>query len=165
MKPSLAISRTENFPEANTIALGGVATGSIKAKLALMVAGIMKSFGSMFAVIAATTKIGNKIVVVAVLLVTSVKKVTMRQIEAMPKKTGSIPREDIEFPSTALNPDDLKALAKHKPPANKIRTPHGILVTAFQSNSLPPWPQGSTNIKSTPMKAIEASFAYGSDIP
>ena len=75
MKPSLTISRTENFPEANTIALGGVATGSIKAKLALMVAGIIKIFGSTFAVFAAITRIGNKIVVVAVLLVTSVKKV------------------------------------------------------------------------------------------
>ena len=62
IKPSFAISRTENFPELNTIALGGVATGSIKAKLALMVAGIIKIFGSTFAVFAAITRIGNKIV-------------------------------------------------------------------------------------------------------
>ncbi|MEN8217596.1 MAG: hypothetical protein ABFS56_14750 [Pseudomonadota bacterium] len=40
-KPSRAMTRMGILPELITIALGGVATGNIKAKLALMVAGTL----------------------------------------------------------------------------------------------------------------------------
>lgn len=71
------------------IALGGVATGSMKAKLALIVAGIIRILGSIPAATAADAKIGSSNVVVAVLLVTSVKNVTLRQILAINNKVGN----------------------------------------------------------------------------
>ena len=141
------------------MALGGVATGNIKAKLALIVAGIINNLGSISDAIAAVTNIGNRIVVVAVLLVTSVKNVTAKQMAAMLKSTGSVPRDEIEFPSISLNPDALNALAKHNPPANNTKTPQGIFAAVSQSSNLPPSPDGSANKTSTPINATEASLA------
>ena len=57
------------------MALGGVATGSIKAQLAARVAGIMTLKGSIPIPIAIAERIGTSEVVVAVLLVISVRKI------------------------------------------------------------------------------------------
>ena len=77
-----------NIPELYAIALGGVATGSMNAKLALMVAGTMINVGSISALTAAAARIGINKVVVAVLLVTSVRKVTARQIKPIRTMIG-----------------------------------------------------------------------------
>jgi hypothetical protein len=45
--PAFAIWGIDTLPELNTIALGAVATGSIKAQLAARVIGAMSSIGSM----------------------------------------------------------------------------------------------------------------------
>ena len=66
--------------EPNTMALGAVATGNIKAQLALMVAGIMIFNGSMSMATAADINTGIKMAVVAVLLVNSVRNVMTKQI-------------------------------------------------------------------------------------
>ena len=79
-RPFWIIVFTVNFSEPNTMALGAVATGSIKAQLALTAAGAITSSGSIFIFNAATASMGISKVVVAVLLVTSVKKVTARQM-------------------------------------------------------------------------------------
>lgn len=60
--------------------LGAVATGNIKAQLALIAAGTINTAGSILAAIAAAARIGMSNVVVAVLLVASVRKVIKRQI-------------------------------------------------------------------------------------
>jgi hypothetical protein len=54
---------------------GAVATGNIKAQLALKVAGIISKSGSSSALTAVAANTGINIAVVAVLLVASVKKV------------------------------------------------------------------------------------------
>jgi hypothetical protein len=72
----LTISKTFKCPDENTIALGGVATGSMKANDAAMVAGIIKYRGFRLAPTATSDKIGRNKVVVATFAVTSVTKAT-----------------------------------------------------------------------------------------
>ncbi len=74
--PVRTISLISNFPEPKTTALGGVATGSIKAQEAAKVALTIKSTGSMPKATAMEAKIGNSMAVVAKLEVSSVKKFT-----------------------------------------------------------------------------------------
>ena len=65
------------------MAFGAVATGSIKAQLALIAAGTISRLGSMSAASAAGARIGINNIVVAVLLVASVRKVTLSVMTAM----------------------------------------------------------------------------------
>jgi len=67
-------------PVEKIITFGGVATGSIKAQEALNAAGIISNLGSAPAPSAAAANTGINKVVVAVLLVTSVRNVTDMQI-------------------------------------------------------------------------------------
>ena len=69
------------------IAFGAVATGSIKAQLALMVAGTIILMGSMPIADETENRIGMIIAVVAVLLVISVKKVMAKQMLKIMKNT------------------------------------------------------------------------------
>ena len=68
-------------PDPKTTALGGVATGSMKAKLAPMAAGTQRMSGSMFRPMAMPARSVTKMVAVAVLLVSSVRK-TMTVVTA-----------------------------------------------------------------------------------
>ena len=65
-----------------TIALGGVATGNMKAIEQDMVVGIIRNKGFSLIETARMASTGSKIFAVAVLDVTSVRKVTMKQIMA-----------------------------------------------------------------------------------
>ena len=87
--PSETKVLAENAPVEKITILGGVATGNMNAQDALMAAGTISNLGSIAAPIAAAAMIGINIVVVAVLLVTSVKKVTQKQIVAMISKIGT----------------------------------------------------------------------------
>ena len=78
--PTLAISAILIRPLPKTIALGGVATGIIKAQDAESVAGIINNIGFVFMAKATDAKIGRIISVVAVLDVNSVKKVRPKQM-------------------------------------------------------------------------------------
>ena len=69
------ICRSRIRPDPNTIAFGGVATGSINAQLAAMVAGITSISGSMPRPTATANSTGIKVAVVAVLLVSSVRNI------------------------------------------------------------------------------------------
>ena len=131
---------------ANTIALGGVATGNIKAHEALMAAGIMISLGSMAAPIAPAARMGMSSVVVAVLLVVSVRNVTARHTISMMASSGSAAAPDRALPMLSLNPDAVKALAMAMPAPKRISMPHGIRSAVSQSSSLPPLPFGTRNI-------------------
>lgn len=70
--PTRIISLIETCPVANETALGGVAVGSIKAILALIVTGIITCITSSPLALAKVKKIGNAAIVIAVLLVISV---------------------------------------------------------------------------------------------
>ena len=87
-----------------------MATGSINAKLALIVAGIIRIRGSISLDNATAARIGINKTAVAVLLVSSVKNVTTRQINNINTNSGTLPSSPNELPSSALNPDASKAI-------------------------------------------------------
>lgn len=78
--PVLAISAIRRRLVPKIIALGGVATGIIKAQEAESVAGTIRRRGLTFMATATPAKMGKTISVVAVFEVSSVKKVSMPQI-------------------------------------------------------------------------------------
>lgn len=78
-KPALTISPILTRPLPNTMALGGVAIGIIKAHDAESVAGIMSRRGLVFMATAMDARMGRIICVVAVLDVNSVRKVSVVQ--------------------------------------------------------------------------------------
>ena len=84
INPFRAISITLNLPDPNTMALGGVATGSINAHDAATVAGTIKKNGCSPMAIAVAPKMGRIMVAIAVFEMTSVKKMvaetTMKMI-------------------------------------------------------------------------------------
>ena len=77
--PFFIISLICRVPVPKAMALGAVATGNMNAQLDEMAAGIMSSVGGTFVAMATEANNGISKVVVAVLLVISVRKVTMRQ--------------------------------------------------------------------------------------
>ena len=88
--PTLAISAILIRPLPKTMALGGVATGIMKAQDAESVAGIISSSGLVFMAKATDANMGRIISVVAVLDVSSVKKVKpVQMMEVI--RIGDIP--------------------------------------------------------------------------
>ena len=83
MAPSQVIVLIGIRPEEKITAFGPVATGSINAQLALKAAGTIIKLGSIPAPTPAAAKTGMRRAVVAVLLVISVKKVTLKHIKAI----------------------------------------------------------------------------------
>ena len=124
--PSETRVLAENAPVEKITILGGVATGNMNAQDALMAAGTISNLGSIAAPIAAAAMIGINIVVVAVLLVTSVKKVTQKQIVAMISKIGRSAISSNAEPMMELRPELVNAWAMDNPAPNKIRVPQGI---------------------------------------
>jgi hypothetical protein len=88
LNPSTAISRIVNRPLPNTTELGAVATGNMKAQLALIAAGTMINSGLIPADIAVAAKMGISRVVLAVFEVVSVANVTIRHIAKMSRYEG-----------------------------------------------------------------------------
>jgi len=150
--------RTEKRPVENMMTLGGVATGSMNAQEALNAAGIMKSFGSVAAPMAAAARIGISNVVVAVLLVTSVRKVTDRQIIPIISMSGSVDSCSRLAPMVPLRPEFMNAVAMAMPAPKRINMPHGILFAVSQSKSFSPSPLGMRNSATTPKNATMASL-------
>ena len=124
--PSETRVLAEKAPVEKITILGGVATGNMNAQDALMAAGTISNLGSTAAPIAAAAMIGINIVVVAVLLVTSVKKVTQKQIVAMISKIGRSAISSNAEPMMELRPELVNACAMDNPAPNKIRVPQGI---------------------------------------
>ena len=124
--PSETKVLAEKAPVEKITILGGVATGNMNAQDALMAAGTISNLGSIAAPIAAAAMIGINLVVVAVLLVTSVKKVTQKQIVAMISKIGRSAISSNAEPMMELRPELVNAWAMDNPAPNKIRVPQGI---------------------------------------
>ena len=101
--------------------------------------------------------------VVAVLLVISVRKVTRRQIPSSNPKRGrfSIPENTLAM--DALRPDCLKASPKQSPAPTNTNIPQGIWLAVFQSRRRSPLPSPLGRQKSTitAKKATLASLALG----
>ena len=86
IKPSFAMLVSLNLLVENTIVFGAVATGSMKAQLALIAAGTIISSGFISADKARAANIGRMREVVARLLVISVRNVISRQIARISTK-------------------------------------------------------------------------------
>ena len=86
--PVLAIRGIVRYPLPNTIALPGVATGSMKAHEAEMAAGAMSKMGLIPSATAVVASMGIIIVVMAVLDVISVRNVIIKQTEMIRKSGG-----------------------------------------------------------------------------
>ena len=125
-KPSETKALAENAPVEKITILGGVATGNMNAQEALMAAGTISNLGSIAAPIAAAAKIGINSVVVAVLLVISVKKVTQKQTIPMIIRIGRTAMLSKAEPMMELRPEVVNAWAMDNPAPNKIKIPQGI---------------------------------------
>ena len=73
--PARIISGIVNFPDPNTIAFGGVATGSMNAQLAARTTGIVKATGAIPRATATAPTTGKNVDVVATLEVISVRNI------------------------------------------------------------------------------------------
>ena len=156
--PSRTMVLIGKRPVENTIVLGAVATGNIKAQLALMAAGTMSSSGRISAANAAAAKTGSMRVVVAVLLVISVRKVIEMQMLRTTRMSCSVASADNHSPSRPDRPVATNALAMAIPPPNKIRTPQGMFAAADQSSRRPSLPLGTENMAMTANIAMLASL-------
>ncbi len=102
-KPARAMSLMRIFPLPKTMAFGAVATGSMKAQLALIAAGIINSIGLTSVAIAVAASRGINRLAVAVLLVTSVRNVTARHRDITNNQFGhvAIPLSSFAMMSTS----------------------------------------------------------------
>ena len=81
-----------NLPEPNTIALGGVATGSMKAQLAAKTTGMVKAIGAMSKATATAPTTGKNVEVVATFDVISVKKIIKAATASINTIGGTFPK-------------------------------------------------------------------------
>mmetsp|Transcript_78801 Transcript_78801/g.222813 ORF Transcript_78801/g.222813 Transcript_78801/m.222813 type:complete len:400 (-) Transcript_78801:416-1615(-) len=135
MSPVEAMSRIVILRVAQTMAFGGVATGSIKAQLAASVAGTIRVTGASWREQARSPRIGSSTLAVAVLLVTSVRKVTSSTAANTTRSVGAPWRTDSCWPSHSESPVALKPVASAKPPPKSSRMCHGVLRSVGQSIS------------------------------
>src|SRR6056300_209355 len=160
--PSRAISRIVKRPLPNTTELGAVATGNIKAQLALIAAGTIITSGGIPAASEVAAKIGIRSVVLAVLDVVSVVNVTTRLITRIKAKVGKEVSSTKDSPKTLLKPEFTNPFAKQMPPANSSKTPQGIVTAFSHVNKRPPFPSLTMDMTTTANSATEASLALSS---
>ena len=101
-----------NFPEPKTIALGGVATGSINAQLAAKTTGIVKATGAIPRATATAPTTGKNVDVVATLDVISVKKIIKVATASIRIIGGTFPRIVKPWPIHPPRPDEPIDAAK-----------------------------------------------------
>ena len=131
--PAFIISCIRTSPVPNTMALGGVATGSMKAHEADRVAGIISKRGFTRIAVDNEPRIGNIISVVAVFDVSSVRKVSVALTDATKNTGENEPKPAICSPNQTDRPDSLKPLANAKPPPKRITIPQCSFEAVFQS--------------------------------
>ena len=102
--PILAISGTRTRLLPKMMALGGVATGIMKAQDAEIVAGIISIKGCSPVATATAANMGRIISVVAVFDVTSVRKVIEKQIRATRRKGARPAKTDNLLPKREASP-------------------------------------------------------------
>lgn len=129
------MSEIVSFPVPKTIAFGGVATGSMNARLDARTNGIDIFIGAIERAIAIDAAIGRKVDVVAVLDVSSVRNiinVVMRRITSHGLRFIINANDS---PNHWPNPELLIAAANDKPPPNKIKSPQGNFFASSQISS------------------------------
>ena len=104
-KPALTICGIVKAPDANTIALGGVATGSINAQLAAKVIGMHNNSGETSSSSATAAITGRKVAAVATLEVSSVKNITNVVAPTTSTKIPRPPSGVSELPNHSAKPE------------------------------------------------------------
>src|SRR5690554_2252743 len=131
--PVLIISIIFRYPEPKTTALGGVATGNIKAHDAANAAPNKNPNGWTSMVKAIGARMGRIIDVVAVLEVISVRKLINKRTTSK-RMTKETPLKTVTCPAIQLaRPLLAQAAAMAKPPPNNRMIPHGTFLAASQS--------------------------------
>lgn len=130
INPLFTISGILKYPEPNTTAFGGVATGSIKAHEAATAAATMRTKGCISTVRAMGAKTGSNMAVVAKLDVISVKKLTAAMSNRIKIIVVTPTREVIWFPIHNANPLFSKPLARAIPPPNRMMMPQGSFLVS-----------------------------------
>ena len=118
------------------MALGGVATGSINAKLDAITSGIAIDMGVIEIATAMDVAIGKKVDVVAVFEVSSVRKTIKVVIMRMINQGLSSTNKLNDVPSHCPKPELLIELAKERPPPNKSKSPQGNFFVSSHSKRL-----------------------------
>ena len=146
------------------MALGGVATGSIKAREALTVAAITNKNGCTLIATATPATTGMIMAAVAVFEVNSVKNLarttTKKMIKIIFIDFNIFNCKPIQFES----PLTSKAFARAKPPPNRKITSHGNFTADFQSKTKMPFFQstGIMNKTEAPtMAMVESRMVFG----
>ena len=111
------------MPDEKTIALGGVATGNMKAQLAASVMGtqIVRTGISACTAIAPTT--GKNVAVVARLLVSSVRKITKAVAPITTAKIPNTASGERLWPNHSARPLLANIDARLRPPPKRSNTP------------------------------------------
>ena len=118
------------------MALGGVATGSINAKLDAKTSGMAIDIGATEIATAIDVAIGRKVDVVAVFEVSSVRKTIKVVIMRMINQGLSSTNKLNDVPSHCPKPELLMELAKERPPPNKSKSPQGNFFVSSHSKRL-----------------------------
>src|SRR5690606_36679454 len=137
-RPARAICAMVIRPLAEAMALGGVATGSMKAQLAAIASGTANTVGGRPRLTAIAAANGRKVAALAVLLVISVRKIIPTVATAMIRITSQEPSPDIVDASQSARPEDSIAAANVRPPPNCHCTPHCKAFKSFQVSRRPP---------------------------
>ena len=130
--PVRTISGIRKYPDPNTTALGGVATGNIKAQLAATVADTISIKGCTLIVSAMGARIGSNMAVVARFEVISVKKLTAAINMNTSKNIDSPCREVICPPIQLASPVAENPSANAIPPPKSKMIPQGIRTASSQ---------------------------------
>jgi len=119
-------------PVANTIAFGGVATGSMNAQLAAIVIGTVRVIGGTPACTAIAPMTGSSVAVVARLLVNSVRKITSATAASTRIAVPNAFSGARLSPSHSASPESETAAARLRPPPNRTSTPQGRRAASCQ---------------------------------
>ena len=117
--PARTIFGIVSIPEPKTIAFGGVATGSMKAQLAAKVTGTASTIGSKPDSMAMAPTTGRNVAVVAMLLVSSVRKMIIVAATMTMAARGRVPMACKLLPNHSARPVRETALARVRPPPNR----------------------------------------------
>ena len=124
-------------PLPNTIALGGVAIGSMNAQLLAIVTGTTRSKGFMSQDSAIWATTGTMTTVSAKLLITSVRKSETSTNPAMSKPGDMAGTDDTHWATASNTPASLSCPAKVSPPPKRSRMSHGKRAVSDHASSAP----------------------------
>lgn len=133
--PALIICPIVTLPDPKITALGGVATGSIKAQLAAKTTAKVRILGFTPMLIDNAAAIGKNVIVVAVFEVISVSKTIAKITTTKISNTGADDKNTrlspIQSPKPELTIDD----ASERPPPNNNKSPQGNFLACSHTNN------------------------------